>query len=81
MILKLYEDVAKPYGLEHITIELGNQGKWNGPNFPLKNLVVNFSNSIFDNSNWGKIIEVTMNKSTSPTEWDSRSMVKRIIAN
>ena len=46
-ILKLHEDAytlkinfsnAKPYGLEHIKIELINQDKWNGHNFPLKYL-------------------------------------------
>ena len=43
--LKLYEDAssseinfskAKPYGLEHIKIELINQDKWNRHNFSLK---------------------------------------------
>ena len=29
---------SKPYGLEHIKIELINQDKWNGHNFPLKYL-------------------------------------------
>ena len=47
MILKLYEDASSPeinflkansYELEHIKIELINQDKWNGRNFPLKNL-------------------------------------------
>ena len=47
VILKLYEDAsrlkinfstARPYGLEHIKIELINQDKWNGHNFPLKQL-------------------------------------------
>ena len=47
VILKLYEDESsskinfskpKPYGLEHIQIELVNQDKWNGNNFPLKYL-------------------------------------------
>ena len=44
-------------GLEHIKIELINQKKQNGHNFPLKNLVVSFGNCIFDNSNWDKIKE------------------------
>ena len=47
VILKLYEDAsslkinfskAGPYWLEHIRIELINQEKWNGLNFPLKYL-------------------------------------------
>ena len=47
MILKLCEDASslkinflktKFYGLEHIKIELINQEKWNGHNFPLKYL-------------------------------------------
>ena len=29
---------AKPYGLEHMKIELINRGKWNDHNFPLKYL-------------------------------------------
>ena len=47
VILKLYEDAsrskikfskAKPYGLEHIKLELINKEKWNGHNFTLKYL-------------------------------------------
>ena len=46
---------AKPYRLEHTKIEFINQDKWNGRNFPLKDLVVIFGNSIPDKSNWDKI--------------------------
>ena len=53
---------AKPYGQEHIKIELTNQGKWNCHNFPLKYLLVNFGNSILDNSNWEKISEGIIKK-------------------
>ena len=47
VILKLYEDAsrskikfskAKPYGLEHVKLELINKEKWNGHNFTLKYL-------------------------------------------
>ena len=67
VVLKLYGDAsiskinvskAKPYGLEHINIELINQDKWNEwSQFFIKILGVNFGNSIPDNSNWGKVIE------------------------
>ena len=46
---------AKPNGLNHIKIEFINHDKWNVRNFPLKNLVANFGDSILDNSNWDKI--------------------------
>ena len=59
---------AKPYGLEHIKMHLINQDKWNGYYFPLKNLVVNFGNSIIDNSNWDKISEGIIKNSVSGTE-------------
>ena len=59
---------AKPYGLEHIKVELINQNKWNGHNFPSKNLVINFGNSILNNYNWDKISEGTVKKSISGTE-------------
>ena len=45
---------ATSYGLEHMKIKLINQDKWNGHNFPLKQLLVNFSNSILNNFNWNK---------------------------
>ena len=58
---------AKPYGLEHIKIELINQDLWNDYSFPLKNLVVNFGNFILENSNWDKIGEDIIKKSISTT--------------
>ena len=67
---------AKPYGLEHIKIELIDQCKWNGLSFSLKNLVVKFGNSILDNSNKDKISEGIIKKSISETEWDSLSKIK-----
>ena len=51
VILELYEDTssskinfsnAKPYGLERIKVELMNQDKWNGQNFPLKYLELKY---------------------------------------
>ena len=59
---------AEPYGLEHVKVELINQNKWNGHNFPSKNLVINFGNSILNNYNWDKISEGTVKKSISGTE-------------
>ena len=74
VILKLYEKAssskinfseAKSYGLEHIKMELINHDKWNGLNFPIKILGVNFGNSILDNSNWNKINKSIIKKSIS----------------
>ena len=72
--LKLYEKAssskinfseAKSYGLEYIKMELINHDKWNGHNFPIKILGVNFGNSILDNSNWKKKKEGIIRKSIS----------------
>ena len=74
VILKLYEKAssskinfseAKSYGLEHIKMELINHDKWNGLNFPIKILGVNFGNSILDNSNWNKLNKSIIKKSKS----------------
>ena len=58
----------KPYGLEHTKKEMMNQYKQNGQNVQLKNLIVNFGNSILDNSNWDKVSKGIITKSISGTE-------------
>ena len=61
----------KLYGLEHTKIEMMNRYKWNGQIVQLKNLIVNFNNSILDNSNWDKVSQGIITKSISGTECDS----------
>ena len=58
----------KPYGLEHTKIEMMNRYKWNGQIVQLKKLIVNFNNSILDNSNWDKVSQGIITKSISGTE-------------
>ena len=58
----------KPYGLEHTKIEMMNRYKWNGQIVQLKKLIVNFNNSILDNSNWDKVSQGIITKSISETE-------------
>ena len=74
MILKLNEKAssskinfseATSYGLEHIKMEVTNHDKWNGHDFPIKILGVNFGTSILDNSNWNKINKSIIKKSIS----------------
>ena len=48
---------AVAYGLKHIKIELINQDNMECSQYSVKKHVVNFGNSIFDNSNWDKISE------------------------
>ena len=77
MILILYEDVSSSKrkfsksqalwaGTYKNIFDQPRQMEWS--QFSLKNLVLNFGNSIIDNSNWDKISEGILKNSVSGTE-------------